>query len=283
MQRRPRKPLLVFAVVALCGGIAASPAAGQDPETTTTWRDDTLVVTAATPGTLALTTTPGAPYDGPLIHCGWFDLEITSTTVDLARPTTPTVGDTYVYNCWYTDPWADRYPGYPIVAVFDPVVDPPGPVVTTPDAARFAVDSIRFEPPAVRTAPPAAHVVGVPSWFAVTSELDYAPASAQAGPVWATVRPVFRDATWTLGDGEPLVCTADATTLWDPEGPDGQSSDCAHAFESVPEASGAASVTIAWTVWQQTDRTGGDWVVWGTVQLTSPLDLTVVELQAAIN
>jgi hypothetical protein len=267
-------------LVLLLPMLVLRPASAQDG-TTTEWSGHTLVVTAAAPGTLALTDTPGAPYEGPRIHCAWFVLAIGGTTLDAVLVADPEVGTTYVYNCWFTDPWNDRYPGYPLVAIYDPVVDPPGPLITTPVAARYALDSIQFEAPSVVTSPAGVHVVGIPSWFAVDSRLAYAPASAQAGPVWATVRPVFRDITWDLGGDDRLTCTNDAATVWDPTGPDSQTSDCTHTFTRTRPT--PVSATANWTIWQQTDRTAGAWVVWGTVSLTTPVTLPVIDLQAVID
>lgn len=278
---------LSLAIMVSALSIPVRPVAAQDeappPGTTTIWEDPTLIVTAATAGTLELTETPGAPSTGPVHHCAWFALRITSTTVIAVQIAAPTVGETYLFHCWLSDPWTDHHPAYPIVTVYDPAVDPPGPLVTTPVAARHALASIEFERPGIVTSPAATQVVGIPTWFAVDSRLDYSPASAQAGPVWATVRPVFRDVTFDLGDGNTLTCAADATTEWDGEGPPTQSSRCRHTYETVGEGATPVSATVDWTVWQRTDRTAGAWEVWGTVSLTTTVDRTVVDLQAAIN
>lgn len=283
-RHRPALVLSVLLITVLLLDPSPRHAGAQDgapADTTTEWSDNTLVVTAAAPGTLTLTDNPGAPYDGPRIHCAWFALAINASTLDAVHIADPQVGVTYVYNCWFTDPWADRYPGYPLVAVYDPVVDSPGPLITTPIAARHALDSIEFERPSVVTSPTGINVVGVPSWLAVDSELEYGSASAQAGPVWATVRPVFRDVTWDLGNGVELACTQDATTMWDPTGPETQTSGCTHTFTRARRA--LVSATVNWTVWQRTDRTIGSWVVWGTVSLTTAVELPVVDLQAVID
>jgi hypothetical protein len=285
MRRTVSPRTAVVVVVALL--VSAVPAAAQDapppPDTTTVWEDTTLIVTAAAAGSLELTDSPGAPHDGPVIRCAWFSLRIRGTTLIAVQIAEPTTGDTYLYNCWFAHPWADRHPGYPIVAVFDPIIDPPGPLITTPVAARHALASIEFERPGVVTSPPGIQVVGIPSWFAVDSRLDYAPASAQAGPVWATVRPVFRDVTWSFGDGDVMVCTADATTQWNPSEPDAQNSACTHTYRSAGADQLPLSATASWTVWQRTDRTAGAWEVWGTVSLTTSGAVTVIDLQAAIN
>lgn len=255
---------------------------GPPADTSVEWNGNVLVVSAAAPGTLRLTDDPGAPFAGPVIHCAWFEVVIGSTSLDIVHLADPVVGETYVYHCWYTHPWVDPYPGYPIVAVHDPIAGPPGALITTETAARFALDSIEFETPEPVTSPPGAAVVGIPTWFSVATRLDYEPASAQAGPVWATVRPVFRDTVWNLGDGTGIVCTADSTTHWRRSGPDDQRSACVHTFSDILDQR-AASVTAHWTVWQRTDRTAGAWIPWGTVSLTTPLDLEVIDLQAVIN
>ncbi len=255
---------------------------GPPADTSVEWNGNVLVVSAAAPGTLRLTDDPGAPFAGPVIHCAWFEVVIGSTSLDIVHLADPVVGETYVYHCWYTHPWVDPYPGYPIVAVHDPIAGPPGALITTETAARFALDSIEFETPEPVTSPPGAAVVGIPTWFSVATRLDYEPASAQAGPVWATVRPVFRDTVWNLGDGTGIVCTADSTTHWRRSGPDDQRSACVHTFSDILDQR-AASVTAHWTVWQRTDRTAGAWIPWGTVSLTTPLGLEVIDLQAVIN
>ena len=277
--------LAVLALAVLVLAVAPVAPAAAQAGTTTEWSDHTLVVTAAAPGTLHLTDRPGTPYVGPRYFCAWFSLVIGGTTLDAVAIADPEVGTTYVYHCWFTDPWVDGYPGYPVVTVYDPVAVPPGPLITTAAAARFALDSIEFAAPSIVTSPAGAQVVGVPSWFAVDSALDYAPASAQAGPVWATVQPVFRDVTWDLGDDTRLVCTADATTRWDPSGPDDQTSSCTHTFTRVEPGDQPASIaaTVSWTIWQRTDRTAGRWEVWGTVALTTPAVLPVIDLQAVID
>jgi len=283
--------LVVIALSTLAALVQETPPPDppDPPGTSVDWADNSLVVQAAAPGTLELTDNPGTPYDGPRIYCSWFELVFQSTDIEANLAADLVVGDGYVYNCWYTDPWIDPYPGYPIFVFYDPVVDPPGPVITTPDAARFAVDSIDFEPPIVTTSPAAIHVVGVPSWFAVDSQLSYAAASAQAGPVWATVRPEFRDVTWSLGNGDELVCTNDATRHWDPHArAESTPSECRYTYEAGPGRASEvarlpASATVHWTVWQRTDRTAGAWVVWGTVSVSTPVDIRVIELQAAIN
>lgn len=284
MSRRVlRSWLLILSAVLLGGSPLARPGAAQEPvggATDTVWQDPVLFVTAAAPGTLALTDTPGTTSGGPPFYCGWFSLVIGGQSVDAPHVPNPTVGDTYVFTCWATSPWVDPYPGYPVAAVYDPQAATPGPLVTTATAARFALDSITFERPATVTAPPNVHLVGVPSWFGLDSRLAYDPATAQAGPVWATVRPEFLDTTWEFPDGRRLVCRAATASEWTD---DARSPSCAHLFTTADDTPITATVTARWTIWQRTDRTAGAWEVWGTVALPSSTSMTVVDVQAAID
>ncbi|MEM7141357.1 MAG: hypothetical protein AAF548_10025 [Actinomycetota bacterium] len=245
--------------------------------------DNTVTVVAAYPGSLTITSDP-APYAGPTLRCGYFDVVTGGQAVIDIVAAIPVAGDTYLFYCWEPGdhPFLDPYPSYPIVVIYDPQTDP-GPAVTTPIAAQHALDNIVFETPATATAPAVDHIVGVPSWLAVTSELEYAPVTAQAGPVWATVRPEFARATWTFGNGDdPLTCVVDATTRWDPDLVD-QSSDCTHTFETSSDEPFTGEVVITWTIWQQTDRDPTGWSVWREFSLPSPVAFDVVELEAAIN
>ena len=287
-----RFPLVLLAVLALADPASASgsddthtedpPPPPEEPTSDIEWENPTLIVTAATPGTLELTRNPGHG-SGPTIWCGYFTLVIDGTGYNDFVPVAPIIDETYLYICW-TKAYHLPYPGYPIVVTYPGPHVPPGPVIVTEEAAQYAVDNINFQAPVVETAPASTHVVGVESWFAVTSQLDYAPVSAEAPPVWATVRPELRDVTWDLGNGDKLTCTTDATTRWNPDA-DGQHSDCTYAYESSPTGGDtfAASATITWTIWQNTDKTGGAWTTWGTVSLTTPFDIAVTGLQAVIH
>ena len=256
----------------------------EKPTTEVEQSGNTLIVSAGAPGTLTITESPGGGWSGPTIYCGWFDLVIgeTSGNIAIVNATDPVVGDNYVLICWTASP-VEPISGYPIVVTFPGPATIPGPAVSTGEAAQYAVNSIVFEWPAAELSPGSQQIVGIPSWLAVTSRLHYDPVSAEAGPVWATVRPEFRDATWDLGNGDIRTCVGDATTTWNLHGPTTQTSACTYTYEKVSgDTPYAAGVTINWTIYQLTDKSAGAWEVWGTISLTTSLSIDVGQLQATI-
>lgn len=247
--------------------------------------DDTVIVDAAYPGTLTITERPGVPYEGPRLWCAYFALVVGGPTVVDVVPVEPEVGETYLWFCWEPGrhPIREPYsPTYPVVVTYSPTVNPPGEVLTAADAAQYAINRIRFRSPEAALSPADRQIVGVPTWLAVTSQLDYDPVSAQAGPVWATVRPEFRAVTWRFGNGDELVCTDDATTVWRPHDPD-QTSACTHTFSTSGREPYRGSVEVSWTIWHRTHLDPTDWTVFGEVSLSAPVAFPVTELQAVVN
>ncbi|GJM37758.1 MAG: hypothetical protein DHS20C19_11250 [Acidimicrobiales bacterium] len=272
--------------IALCLVLLAWPASAGAQDTGIDVDDGVLTVEAAYPGTIDVTSGPGVPYDGPRLRCGYFAVEVGGHQVIDFVAADPIIGETYLWSCWEPGrhPYLEPYdPTYPIVVVHDPTAAQPGPAITTQTVAAFAVERITFEAPVIATAPATHHVVGVPTWLAVTSQLDYDAVSAQAGPVWATVRPVFRDVTWNLGNGDRHVCVGDATNVWRADRGERQATECAYAFESADGGPFPGSATTTWTIWQQTDRNPTGWQIWGEVTLTTDVTFAVTDLQAAID
>ncbi|MFQ5558902.1 MAG: hypothetical protein ACE5GB_15525, partial [Acidimicrobiales bacterium] len=229
------------------------------------------------------------PANGPRIRCGYFQVVSIDTPIDVARTPidSPIPGFPYTLSCWYQPPGeaaGDTVGGYPRIVFFEPST-PAGPdLVSTAQVTAFAREHMRFEPPVPALAPADRQIVGIQTWLAVTSQLDYTPVTAQAGLVWATVRASFRDVTWILGDGSELVCTADATTLWDPDLPgDAQHSDCTHVYtDASGEAPYEASVTVNWQVDVRDNTNPATWRPYETFELTTALAIPVDEIQAVI-
>ena len=246
--------------------------------------DQTLIITAGTAGSLEVTANPGTGR-GRTIRCGWFELVIDGwLLIEIVQVTAPEIGQSLLSWCWYADNDA-TLPGFPRIVIYQgPTV--PGSPTTTEEAARFAIANITFASPVIELSPTDDQIVGIPTWLAVSSRLDYSQISAQTGPVWVTVKPVFRDVVWHVGDGDTITCTldGDATTVWDPEGPRNQASACTHLYESNGEGDGAGtlSATATWTILQQTNL-NPSWHLWGDFSLTTTDDITVRELQAVIN
>lgn len=257
-------------------------AIGGDGDTGTNIKETSegLVVTAGTPGSLRVTSTPGQPGRGPTIYCGWYRAIVDGFLVHL-EPIVPQLNETQVLNCWTDDP-NEPYPGYPKIVTYRGRAEIAGSAVSSADAAQFAVSRLGFKLPEIRLSPPRQQVVGVPTWFAVTSQLHYQDVSANAGPVWATVRALFRDVTWDLGNDEPkLRCKSDVAKVWNPKGNRAQSSACSHTYISDKGAPLNIKATVRWDIWQR-NNTNPTWHRWGTISRSSKVSVPVTQLQAAI-
>lgn len=267
-------------LAALAMGAAPAAAAADDEPPPVDIGPDSVTVTAGTPGSLRLVQRPGA--SGPAVRCAWHRLLWGDGDPTGTVPVVPEPGSGYVLWCIHV---ADGsvVDGYPRLVVYDPADPIPGGAVSSADAARFALDRIRFEAPAPRLSPESRQIVGVPTWLAVTSTLGYPDATAQAGPVWASVRPVFRDATWVMGDGTTVVCGDVVDAVWEPGRPvESQSSGCTHVYETVSGGGHRASVTVTWEILWRSDRDPDRWRLFDTLSIATPLPIVATQLQAAI-
>lgn len=252
-----------------------APSAAQDggssplPGTDIALDGTVLTVVAGAPGSLRLTERPGEGLPGRVVRCGWFEVVTAGPSpFDIVAAVDPVEGDTYLLWCVFADGVGPALAGYPTPAVYGGR-DLPGPVVSTGEAAQHALDSIEFALPSAVLTPPGRQIVGVPTDVEVVSRLDYPSASAEAGPVWATVQPEFHSVVWEPGNGDTVVCLRLAP--------------CRSLYEREPSGGVArATVTVRWTIRERTDKTAGAWRVWGSVALTTPVDVEVTALQAAI-
>ena len=222
--------------------------------------DRTVEVVAAYQSPISYSETPATP-GGPAVECNfffWLGGEIGDSSpfgwtraieyADLFGTDQPW---SVQIRCWVGD---EDLPGFP--QFWDPPEPPlggPGDVVELPRLEIYAREAISFETPVVVLSPAADQVVGVPTWLAVSTELDYAPVTANAGPFFATARAEFRDVTWDMGDGSPpVVCTEDVALTFDPDLPvDEQDSRCTHTYESNgpgAEAEIEVTATVAWRI-----------------------------------
>ena len=193
------------------------------------------------------------------------------------------IGRLYVVDCHRVSD-GSRLSGYPRVVLHDGRPKIPRRALSGWEVAEFARNLLALEEPEPAVAPPGRQIVGIETWFAVTSRLrGYAPRSAQAGSTWATVRAYFAAAVWDLGPYGRLVCTADAGRAWDPALPGRrQSSECTRIFD---RASGPgrlrASVTVTWRIyWSSSEHAG--WRYHSDVRLSAPVLLDVDQIQAVI-
>ena len=182
--------------------------------------------------------------------------------------------------------------GYPRIWTPNP---PPGgepPLIDLIELETFTRDQIVFDAPAPELSPVGDQVVGVASWLAVTSQLDYDSVSAQAGPIWVTATPVFEHIRWEMGNGDELLCIDDVDVVWNPAlGEDDQTSDCTYVYESNGEGSLVATnvtATATWTVYVLTsdDVAANPAAVAqprGTITQATTVVTNVRELQAVID
>lgn len=278
--------LSIAAITVLAWGAAAwGPAASSEDldGTEITETVSGLVVKAGAPGSLALSSQPGRPGRGATVYCSWHDFAVKFGQLllkPLGDSVWPEVDSTYLLSCWTESP-AEPIAGYPTVARYRERGAVAGPAVSSEDAARFAAARIDFEPPAIRFSPPGRQVVGVPSWLAVTSRLDYAGVSANAGPVWASARAYFRDVTWDLGNGARRVCSRDVSLLWDPANPKAKPGRCHYTYTTSRGSPFKVTATVRWDIWQRTNDKP-DWHRWGTITRSSTGELPVTQLQSSI-
>ena len=276
-----RRCISIAAVVVLLWGSAASGAGLDGTEITET--SSGLVVTAGTRGSLALSSEPGRPGSGPTVYCSWHNFAVKFGQIllkPIGESVWPQADSTYLLNCW-TDSPGESVDGYPKVTRYRGRGKIPGPAVSSADAARFAVRRINFEPPVIRLSPPGRQLVGVPSWLAVTSRLHYDQVSANAGPVWASVRASFRDVTWELGNGASRVCTQDVSVVWDPADPQARTSRCAYTYTNSRGSPFNVRATVRWDIDQRTNELDY-WHRWGTITRSTTIPVTVTQLQSSI-
>ncbi|MEM8707827.1 MAG: hypothetical protein AAGE98_15285 [Actinomycetota bacterium] len=180
-------------------------------------------------------------------------------------------------------------PGFP--RFFEPP-EPPNPptpdVVEEPRLPEYASDAIPFEPAMPELSPAVDQVVGVPTWLAVTTQLEYDAVVANAGPLSATARAEFRNVRWDMGDGTPeIVCTgADVAVVYDPDVPeDEQSTNCFHLYESNGDGAQVeltVTATMTWDIWASTSSDPVERLI-TPVTRTATFVVNVRELQAVID
>ena len=267
--------------VLLVAVLSGTPALGQETLPPVVINPDSVVVHAGAPGSLTVVDAPRRGGGGPVIRCMWHELVFHPDGSVTSRPVHPVEGKGFVIWCWFPDD--SVVAGYPVLVVYDPADPVPGAAVAAEDAARFALARIDFERPGPELSPRGRQIPGVPTWLGVTSQLDYDPVTAQAGPVWATVRPVLRHVSWDTGDGTTVVCTTDAATTWSVGGSPQQSSACTHVYErSSGHEPHRVVATASWTILWRNDRDPTGWRVFDTLSISTTIAVEVAALQAAI-
>ncbi len=285
--RAARRSLAVVIIGTLAAGsvglqLAAAQEESIPDEVAALIADRTLLVIAGSEDSMRIAATPGVG-GGRAITCGWFGVRSTGADPFTVRQiAAPVIDTTYLLWCWYPDT-GDSLPGHPIVTDYTgPGI--PGEPADEDDVSEFALASLEFATPAPVLNPAVDLLVGIDTWLAVTSRLDYPAIHANAGPVWVSVWPRFRDVVWDLGNRDTLRCTrqSDAATVWDPADPQ-RSSDCTYLYESIGRADGThtISATVTWTILRRSFRRPR-WLPWRDFSLTTTRTVRVTELQAVI-
>lgn len=245
---------------------------------------DGFCVTAGEYRSLQPVQQPGSAPVGRVVLCVYLRYEAGWESDDTPPEPVwnPVEGHLYVLSCRYAEDGNPYVRGYPRRVVYNPK-KVQGDAVTGWEVAEYAIGLLGLEQPRPAIAPPGRQLVGVETWFAVTSRLNYSEASAQAGATWATVRAKFRDVTWDFGPEGELECTTDAATSWDPDLPgDRQTSRCTKVFTNASGPEGlAATVTATWDIdWRSSDNPA--WQPHDFVSFTKTIRLNIFELQAVI-
>lgn len=246
--------------------------------------DDTLVITAGSSTSMRVAARPGRGT-GPTIRCTWFSLAIDPVTVSLVQEDQLVVDQAYLLWCWYPadDGTRASLPGHPLVRTYTgPGI--PGDPADVDDVSEFALASLRIAQPEVATNPGDQQIVGIDTWLAVSSNLEYEPIHANAGPVWTSVRPVPHSISWDMGNDERTTCPPDAAAFepWADTATDDP--ECRYRYESRPVAADGVAgetqltATVTWRVMRRTFLEP-EWTYWRDLELSGARSIEVIELQ----
>ena len=189
-------------------------------------------------------------------------------------------GTTYYLECAYLD---DNQVFYAEVFEYQPGQS--GPDLAA--IARQVYDEVPLVFPNPSTSPPADadQLVGFPTWLWIDpAAFQTFDARATLAGITVTVTAEPTTVTWTMGDGATVTCDGPGTP-WNPDGGDGQTTDCSHVYQhvSADQADGRypVSATVTWAVtWNSTTGEGGTLADAGR---TTTFDLGVTERQAVVS
>ncbi len=236
----------------------------------------------------------GSRHDGRLTHQESSPSPQLCTLVPLAESTSaqlapggPTPGQWYVMSCNGQDfipstglswvPFGKQGPKG--AAPIDPLV-----------LAEKAADSIALPGPSIHTNPSGYTIVNLNTWLWV-DEAAWRPfvASATAGPVTATAVATPSSVSWSMGDGDTVVCQGPGTPYDQNEPASDQQTNCSYTYrqssagQPSPDGDpndGAYQVTasVTWTVtWTATGAPGGGTLPVLQTRSSEPLRVEQVE------
>jgi hypothetical protein len=189
-------------------------------------------------------------------------------------------GTTYYLECAYLD---DNQVFYADLFEYQPGQS--GPDLAA--IARQVYDEVPLVFPNPSTSPPADadQLVGFPTWLWIDpAAFQTFDARATLAGITVTVTAEPMAVMWTMGDGATVTCDGPGTP-WNPDGGDGQTTDCSHVYQhvSADQADGRypVSATVTWAVtWDSTTGEGG---TLADASRTTTFDLGVTERQAVVS
>jgi hypothetical protein len=181
-------------------------------------------------------------------------------------------------------------PGMPGGLVLVPVGSTTAaPGVTPQELLQWALAELNVPAPQVHTAPPRGRdgLVGLPEWFWVPrGQLRPITVTVSVGPVFASVRAVPGQLTFSPGGGLPSVTCPGSGTPYNPKLPaSAQHSACTYTYQQSsarqPGAVYDASVSVTWTAtWTGSGGAGGP--VNPPLVMHTDIELPVAEGQALV-
>ncbi|HEY9563256.1 MAG TPA: hypothetical protein VIR30_05740 [Nocardioides sp.] len=176
--------------------------------------------------------------------------------------------------------WCD---GHGAASVDGYFLIPEGGMVDPRALAQDALASAQIASPTIRTSPSenGRLYVHVPTWLWLEGDWWHGyTATATAGRVWSTVTAQPVSVSWTLGDGNRVVC-AGPGKAWTPAA-DEAGSDCTHTYRTSSAGSDGGTFEMSATVrlevtWTSNAPFGG---TLPAIERTSTIDVEVGEIQA---
>ena len=224
---------------------------------------------------------------GPRLACGWYPIDVDGSGT-LPGAVRPLEGHPYVFACWEGSRPAQFHADTAVVLVArqhqpaDPT--PAAEVIGADDIARTIVDQRMLDPlpVSVELNPVGDQVVHVETWIHVPDEWTYAPVTAHAGPIEATVSVTPVGLSFDPGDGSPPVECATRGAAYDRSiEPGDQQTDCGYTYRVARAEPYEASVTVTWAVGYSGNN--GEAATLPSIAETTVVPIRVRELQAVIS
>lgn len=284
-RHRRRFALVVVGVVVLGGASAAlADVSGSDGGGTVTV---TVSSSTSVPGSGAGVGAAGSSGGGSGPVCTWTELSTDGVPGLASGGTTP--GNWYIVTC---PGEVTGFDGSGLVWVPDGTSTPTSVSVVDPSAvAAQAAASMALPVPVIEHNPSPDAVVNLPTWLWIDPAVWHGyTATAAVSGVSATATAVPESVTWSMGDGESVVCDDPGTAYRTDEPASVQHTDCQHTYvrssagERSPDANPdhaafTVTATITWSV-SWTSSVPGAGGSLAPQETSSSVPLRVVQVQS---